>query len=370
MIKFARIFGLLALLSTLALGARAQSLGYEGPTGVFVTPLAYTAASPAKGFGSPVVGYHFLAGGPVLGDFSTISVTEGFAKRFEFGYTSVEHAGGSYSDGKFIETKPYVYSVDLPSSLWNSNFSILHAKVNLLPENFDKKNWIPALSAGIIYRFNDQFGGNVANFVTYGDGPQDMRTNNEDIYVVASKIVPVTKPLSVLLSAGLRGTNASLWGLGGNAPGFQGKVFGAAALVLNGPAKSTIILGSEVSEQPQHIYLSPAVLENCDGFCVPASQTGWIKRSLFDVPTSEVYAVRIVPSPKHKFNFDVGVLHAGNNVSNPLTSDALACDVYGCGAEEGVRPRVTPEAGSSDVEISNVKINARARVAFGLSYAF
>ena len=28
---------------------QAQSLGYEGPTGVFVTPLASTAASPANG---------------------------------------------------------------------------------------------------------------------------------------------------------------------------------------------------------------------------------------------------------------------------------------------------------------------------------
>ena len=72
----------------------AQSLGYEGPTGVFVTPLAYTSASPANGLGKPAVSYHFLAAGNVVGDFSTVSITEGFAKRFEFGYTSEIHAAG------------------------------------------------------------------------------------------------------------------------------------------------------------------------------------------------------------------------------------------------------------------------------------
>jgi hypothetical protein len=37
----------------------AQNIGWEGETGIFVTPLAYTAASPAAGFGLPIVAYHF-----------------------------------------------------------------------------------------------------------------------------------------------------------------------------------------------------------------------------------------------------------------------------------------------------------------------
>lgn len=86
---------LLALLPLTAHLAHAQSLGYEGPTGVFVTPLASTAASPAHGFGAPVISYHVLAGGPVLGDFNTVSITEGLAKRIEFGYTREDHSAGS-----------------------------------------------------------------------------------------------------------------------------------------------------------------------------------------------------------------------------------------------------------------------------------
>ncbi len=73
--------------------AQAQSLDFEGPTGIYVTPLAYTAASPAKGLGRPSIAYHYLGLGSMLGDFSTFSVTEGFAKRFEVGYTSVMHSG-------------------------------------------------------------------------------------------------------------------------------------------------------------------------------------------------------------------------------------------------------------------------------------
>ncbi len=38
---------------------RAQDLGLEGPTGVFVTPLAYVLKSPSNNLGMPTVGYHF-----------------------------------------------------------------------------------------------------------------------------------------------------------------------------------------------------------------------------------------------------------------------------------------------------------------------
>ncbi len=310
--------------------ALAQSLGWEGPTGVFVTPLAYTAGSPGKGIGSPAVAYHFLAGGPVIGDWSTVSVTEGLAKRFEVGYTTSVHAAGAYgSEGKYTDSTG---AFDPPSNLWG-DFSIVHVKANLLPENFHKENWVPAVSLGAIYRFNDQFGANLNNFLTDGDTTAGQRTNNEDIYVVATKIVTQTKPIPILLSAGLRGTNSSLWGLGGNSPGFEGKVFGAAALIFTGLKKSTIIIGSEVSEQPKHIYSNLFVKD-----------PKWVQNGLFDVPTSEVFAARIVPFAKRKLNVDVGVLHAGNDISGPLVQDALG--------------------------INHLYINARARAAFGLSYAF
>ena len=293
---FRAVFALASatLFSTLPLGA--QSLGYEGPTGVFVTPLAYVAASPAKALGKPVVGYHFLAGGPVIGDFSTINITEGFGGRSEFGYTSEIHAAGSNAT---------------LSPLWAHDFSILHGKALLLPENYGKNKAVPAISVGGIFRFNDS---DVYN------GTNGQTTKNGDLYIVATKTITETKKVPILLSAGLRGTNSQLWGLGGNAPDWSARGFGAIAFVFTGPGKSAIIFASELSQQPNHLL---------------ATDSDGTKGGIFNIPTSEVYAVRIVPSPKHKLNIDAGVLHAAN-------------DIY-----KGA-----------------VKLNANARVAVALSYGF
>jgi hypothetical protein len=269
---------------------QAQSLGYEGPTGIFVTPLAATAASPVHGAGHPVVAYHLLAGGPVIGTFNTVSVTEGFAKRFEAGYTREIHAQGDTAS---------------LSPLWTEGFNVIHGKANILDENHGKNPWVPALSIGGIVRTNVR---NVGGEIDAKD------TNNGDIYLVATKVVTQTKKVPLVLNAGVRGTNASLWGLGGNAPEFAAKVFGALGFVLTGPCKSTIILASEVAQQPRHIDVGGT----------PS----------FDIPTSVDYAARIVPLAKRKLNIDFGVLQAAG--------------------------RIAP----------GVDLKARARFAFGVSYGF
>ena len=281
---------LLLVLSLAARAAQAQSLGWEGPTGVFVTPLAYTSASPAKGLGQPSVAFHFLAAGPVIGEYSTVSITEGFAKRFEVGYTGEIHATGSTAG---------------LTPLWNGGFSIVHGKATLVPENAFKTKWVPAIAVGGIVRVNDN---------NVGDGSAGQGTTNGDAYIVATKLVTQTKKVPLLLSAGLRGTDASLWGLGGNAPAFTGRAFGALGFVFTGPGKSTIILASEVAQQPKTIQLTAA-----NGSTSAA----------FDIPTSVDYAVRIVPSPKYKLNVDVGVLQAGGNVGGGLNLDARARVAFG-----------------------------------------
>jgi hypothetical protein len=335
------LFATLILLAAFAAHtAQAQSLGYEGPTGVFVTPLASVSASPAKGLGQPSVAYHFLAGGPIIGDFSTISVTEGFAGRFEFGYTREIH---NEDGGSKAPLAPAL------TPLWDSGIDILHAKVNLIPDSYKKQKWIPAISVGGIYRSGDKIGGNINNLatklleddeVTPIQGNQ--KTANGDIYVVATKLFTQVKNLPILVSAGLRGSNASLWGLGGNAPGFEGKAFGSAAFVIKGPAKSTIIPAFEIAEQPQHISLA-----------TPTATLGSSKAAtLFDIPTTEVYAVRIVPFAKRKLNVDAGILHAGGYIDNPLLNEVITDNFSG------------PTAGGK------VNLNIRARVAFGLSYGF
>ena len=301
-------------LSFTALYAHAQSLAYEGPTGVFVTPLATTSASPANGLGKPDVSYHFLDGGPVVGVHSTISVTEGFAKRFEVGYTSELHATGNTA----------IYS-----PLWDYDYGIVHGKVNLISENMGKNPWVPAISVGAIYRFNDQFNQNLTNTLAFvlEAAPVSDKTSNADFYVVGTKVITqISKKVPVLLSGGVRGTNSVLWGLGGAAPNYEAKGFGTFAMVFTMPNKGAIIPAFEVSQQPNNIYSA----------IVPTTK-------LFDIPTSEVYAVRIVPTPKAKLNIDLGLLHGGGWIGNSVTEAVLG---------------------------ANTDLKLRCNFAFALSYGF
>ena len=93
-----------------------QSLGWEGETGIFVTPLAYTATGEGHKI-HPVVAYHYMNGGPVVGDFHEFSTTIGIGNRFELGYTHQYHITGG--DPNF-------------SPLWQSGFEIFNGKVNVL----------------------------------------------------------------------------------------------------------------------------------------------------------------------------------------------------------------------------------------------
>jgi hypothetical protein len=247
----------------------AQNLGLEGETGVFVTPLAYTVASPAKNLGKPVVSFHFLDHGSVVGTFSNISVTAGAFSRLEFGYTRDAHTTGD---------NPTL------SPLWHDGFNIVHGKVNIVRENTGKRNWIPAISAGFLVRTQvHNVGGAIAN----------KDTHNGDVYVVASKTITQIKGLPpIIVSGGARGTNAELWGIAGNAESFQARAFGAAGFLLKGPFKSTFTLASEVAQQPRH----------------PEGLTSAV------IPTTITYAARVVPFPERKFNIDFGVAQVANHI--------------------------------------------------------
>ena len=168
----------------------AQNLGLEGGTGVFVTPLAYTVASPEDNVGKPVVGFHFVDADNVVGTFSKFSVTVGAFDRLEFGYTRDVHTTG-----------------DSPtlSPLWHDGFNIVHGKVNIVRENTGKRSWIPAISTGFVLRTQVQ---NVGGAIT------DEDTNNHDVYVVATKTITHIKrfpPSSSAEECAVRTHNSGGW---------------------------------------------------------------------------------------------------------------------------------------------------------------
>jgi hypothetical protein len=254
----------------------AQSLNWEGQTGVFVTPLAYSVSSGNATFSIPVVSYHYLNAGPVLGGFHQISVSMGAFNRVEFGYT-----GSLHQDGVTAGLSP----------LWSRGFNTFHAKANLLRE---RRNGLPALSVGFVARTQVR---NVGGVILGHD------TNNQDFYAVATKTITHFRKLPLVFNAGFKATNASLLGLAGNAPGYYGRGFGAAGFAFNGPGRSTILLGSEVMQEPRSIQGLPGAV----------------------MPTTITYAVRIVPSgalPIHgwgvetpKLTLDFGVAQAAGNIA-------------------------------------------------------
>src|SRR6266702_2653714 len=125
---------------------------------------------------------------------------------------------------------------------------------------------------------------------------------NANFYAVATKTVTQIRNLPLVFNVGFKATNASLLGLAGNAPAYEGRLFGAVAFALKGPGRSTILLGSEVLQQPRSVQDLPAAV----------------------VPTTITYAVRIVPAgalPLHgwgvespKLTIDFGVAQAAGNV--------------------------------------------------------
>ena len=246
--------------------SHAQALGWEGETGVFVTPLAYTAASETEKV-HPVVGYHYLNAGSVIGDFHEASITIGFLKRFEMGYTHEFHTQG---DDKGL------------SPLWQNGFEIFHGKAMLIPENLHGKKWIPAISAGFMARQNVRNVGNL-KLVPGGMSATDSGKANGDVYMVASKQISQLKRLPIILTGGVRGTNAVLWGMGGNAPDWQG------ALLARSPYRSDSWVGTHrlrlgSCSQPHHPVNFPNL----------------------NIPTTLTYAARFIPA-KYHFNLDVGI---------------------------------------------------------------
>jgi hypothetical protein len=272
----------------------AQGLNWEGQTGALLTPFAYTAASPAGKFGRPEVGFHYLNAGGVVGNEYQLSITEGIAKRFEVGYT------GTFSSSGDSALSP----------LFANGFGAFHGKLTVVKENAGKTKWVPAIAVGAIGRVDVQRVASAAG--------SSASANNADFYVVATKTVTKVKGLPFVLNFGEKVTNASVFGIAGNAQNWQGRLFGAAAFVVKGPAKSTLILGSEAVQQPHYV----------EG--LPKAAT---------IPTSLSYFVRVVP----------------NLEGSPLQIDFAVVQAAG---------KIV------DIPGSVVDLHARARFGIGTSYHF
>ncbi|MFC5863990.1 DUF3034 family protein [Acidicapsa dinghuensis] len=246
--------------------ARAQNLTLEGQTGGFITPTAYVVQSnKGQVFSHPAVGFHYVHAGSVIGDIMTGSVTEGIANRVEFGYTRSAHTNGD---------NPYF------SSLWEyPGMNVFHGKAVVLKEDAFGSNWTPGVAAGFVVRTGDHFvSGSIA----------DTSYTNGDIYVAVTKTALNIRP-PLLVNIGWKATNASIYGIGGQATRFGGRFFGGVGIPLPGPWHTAIVPAAGFTQEPYHVKNLAAV--------VPGGG---------NIPTTLDYAVRITQRENPRFSFDIG----------------------------------------------------------------
>ena len=247
----------------------AQSLNWQGQTGAFITPFAYNSPSKKYKVGRPSLSFHYLGGGEVIGDNYQTSITVGMFGRTEFGYT-----------------RTFTKTGNTPglSPLFSGGFNTFHGKVNIVPENVKKNKFVPAISVGFVARTQvRRVGGRITN----------KDTSNGDLFIVGTKTITAIEKLPIVLNFGWKATNGSLMGLAGNASTWQGRFFGAAAVVVPGPLKSKLVIGTEFSQEPRHIKDLPGA----------------------KIPTSRTYFVRILPMPEKPFNIDFGIAQAAGNIA-------------------------------------------------------
>ena len=261
--------------------AHGQALTMDGESGVFFQPWANVVPSTRGRWNGPTLSYHAVTAGPVAGDYFNVSVEEGFGNWLEFGFTR-----GNHTDGGNPTFSP----------LFNyAGMNIFNVKAKVIAEDTRHKPWIPAVALGGVLRTNDPYISQT--FV-------QKNATNGDIYGVATKLIVIDKRLPLLLSGGARGTNAEVYGYGGNSTNWQARGFGAVGFPL--PVKKILISPTfEVDQEPHHLAYVTYI----------------------NIPTTLIYAVRISHYSDMKWSVDVGTGHVAGNAApsvNLKANNALA----------------------------------------------
>jgi hypothetical protein len=272
----------------------AQHLTLEGQTGGFITPTAYVVYTE-KGhfFSHPAFGYHFIDSSQVIGDIQTVNFAEGFANRGELGYTRSIHTLGnsiSVANGAF-------------SQLWNyDGMNVFSGKIVAVKDG-EFGPWTPGLAAGFVARTRDKFvTGHLEQAL--GLGTQNSY-HNEDIYAVGTKEW-LHPPLPFLLNFGLKFTNATIFGIGGQSTRFAGRLFGGLGIPFPGPFKTAIVPAVGFTQEPHS-----------------AQNLQYIIPGGAHLPTTLDYAVRITQAEHPHFSIDVGVGQVAGNIGTAILPTGL-----------------------------------------------
>jgi hypothetical protein len=217
----------------------------EGNGGIFATLSAYIVNPPRDGeaIGRPSVGFSHVSLGYDK-NLEALTITESPLKRLELGY-GWDHLGLG----------------DLPQALKNAGLVNYHAdevqlhnfnaRYQILKEGeFDQK-WVPALTAGVHYKYNDGIG-EVRKEVEQGAGADLLgnaglsREQGVDYTLYASKLF-TQLPRPVLLELGGRETEGVWDGLGGFTDSYHLVFEGNVVVFLT----DKLALAAEYKQQPR-----------------------------------------------------------------------------------------------------------------------
>ena len=298
----------------------AQNLTLEGQTGGFITPTAYVVeAGKGHFFSHPAVGFHFIGASTVIGKIETFSITEGFANRAEVGYTRSVHQNG--------DTPVATATNAATSALWNfDGMNVFHGKVVGIKDG-QFGPWTPGVAVGGVVRTDDKFvtGAAIPDAVGLYDQfciasglcapvpiPAAKAYTNGDVYVSVTKTW-AKPPVPFLLNLGWKATNAAIFGIGGQATRFGGRLYGG----LGSPrpiGKGLVAVPSAgfTQEPPTVKGLGP---NPPNGIPFVAGKA--------DLPTTLDYAVRVTQREHPHFAFDIGIGQVAGNIGNVVVPTGL-----------------------------------------------
>ena len=173
----------------------------EGVSGACIVPMAYmaNAGPPGTIIGKPSAALTYLKANRK--NVEAFTMTEVFYRRIEVGY-----ALGRFGMGTLPGDIRRATGVDIDTDeVWLHNFN---ARVMLIEES----SWLPALTAGVGFKYNQDvadinaklFGG--LNKIGY------RRSNGTDYTLTATKMLPVIFGRPLIVTAGLRNSQAAQLG--------------------------------------------------------------------------------------------------------------------------------------------------------------
>lgn len=291
-LQFFFAFAAIVLLPSSRLNA--QNLTLEGQTGGFITPTAYVVLTEkGHGFSHPAFGYHFINANKVIGDVHTFSIEEGYKNRAEVGYTRSVHWTGDSA---------------LFSALWHeAGMNIFNGKVVAVSDG-QFGPWTPGLAGGFVVRTGDKFVSGRLDGKSYTNG---------DVYAVATKTW-LHPPVPFLLNFGLKFTNASIFGLGGQATRFGARVFGGVGIPLPFFFKTAIVPSAGFTQEPP-------TAKNLG----PLSATSvYLIQGRAHLPTTLDYAIRVTQKEHPHFALDIGIGQVAGNIGTTLVPTGIPAQPY------------------------------------------